>query len=270
MRVVKAVIIAHNQYSQVQAELECLQNWNGVLPENIVIVDNNSSDELSQWLQQTAYDQIICQDEAEPFANILNKLMEEYAEHSDILLINPDFLLMPEAVKLLQSNLAEAAESVGAVCPHVMQQGAADYPADIDQVVARSVELRQQSAKVLGEKICMPSPCCLISGRLLLAAGQADTKLLRWDSTLIDLSFRGLKQGFQYLEVKSACAWQLSDTKRSYDNDESYAADQAAMQKSGVWIALQSWRRVHISTQLQGKMQLIFICGRKYSRCSSK
>ena len=93
------IFIVHNQFELMKNGLDMLRVWAGINQDDVVIVDNASEDGLQQWLyEQKNLNYIVCENEMEGYAVILNTVIREFQITGDILVLSPNFIVLTNTI----------------------------------------------------------------------------------------------------------------------------------------------------------------------------
>lgn len=210
------VMIAHNQSNEVQIAVKNLKVVGQNILCKLVVVDNGSEDGLDEWLKnQKEFDYILCENEVENYADILNTVIREFCIDCDLMLLNPGTLLVPGCLEALQQALYRE-KSIGAVCPVI---GATSREKNLEAVTKAAEECQNKNCK---QVMSFNEKAALIKFDFLESIGEFDNKLILPSNIAIDYSFRGRLEGFQFLEVEYAFLYQIANTDDIYtlENDK--------------------------------------------------
>ena len=123
MNNISIILIAHNQKELIINQIKLLKIFNNISNDDLIIVDNYSSDGLSEFLHaQNEINYIICDEHPENFSSILNICINEFTQNSNILILNPNCILLPNCIKKLTENL-KPQEGIYAVSPFSIYRG---------------------------------------------------------------------------------------------------------------------------------------------------
>ena len=136
MEKVRVIMVAHNQIDLVKQGLEILKMYSQIDDEDVIVVDNASEDGLSDWLDVSRKDCLISEHQMMGFAAIINAAIHEFKIDSDILVMTPSYIMLPNAIKEMPKVLYSET-MVGAVSPSVIGSGSEhgkDYMSAVDAV----------------------------------------------------------------------------------------------------------------------------------------
>ena len=210
------VMIAHNQLNEVQIAVKNLKMVGQNILCKLVVVDNGSEDGLGEWLKnQNEFDYILCENEVENYADILNTVIKEFCIDCDLMLLNPSMLFLPGCLETLQKVLYQE-ESIGVVCPVI---GANSTEMDLAAVTKAAAECQNNNCE---QVMSFNEKAALIKLDFLKSIGEFDDKLILPSNVAIDYSFRGRLKGFRFLEAEYAFLYQIASVDDIYtlENDK--------------------------------------------------
>lgn len=149
---VHPVSIVILSYNIKDIMIECIQSIRDTCPVQsyeLVVVDNASTDGIVDWLREQTDIILRCNTENKGFAGGCNQGIEMAAENNDIMLLNNDTVVPPNAIFWLRMALYER-ETVGAAGPLTNYAGN-------DQQIMGVCETKEEYLK-LAEEICVPTP----------------------------------------------------------------------------------------------------------------
>lgn len=206
------VMIAHNQSDEVQLAIKYFKMILQDILCKLVVVDNASKDGLGEWLRnQDEFPYILCEEDIENYADIVNTVVKEFAADCDLMLLNPCLLLLPGCLEALQEELYQN-ESIGAVCPVIK---AVSWEKDFDTAVKEAAQYQERNCSHI---MNFSSEAALLRGDFLEAMGEFDNTLLLPFNVVMDYSYRGRVAGFQFVKVKYAFLYQLNHVQNIYES----------------------------------------------------
>lgn len=146
---VSIVILSYNIKDILEG---CIQSIRDTCPRKayeLVVVDNASSDGAAEWLKEQGDIVLQCNTENKGFAGGCNQGMKLANDQNDIMLLNNDTILPPNALFWLRMGLYER-ETVGAVGPLTNFAGN-------DQQINNIFHTKEEYLH-LAEQICIPMP----------------------------------------------------------------------------------------------------------------
>lgn len=191
---VLVLVIATNQYYEVQETLQSLSFCKEIEKDQILIVDNGSTDELRHWLiQQKEYSYIRCNEILEGYGRIMQKVTEEFITSEDLLVLSPGMKLAREAVSILQEAMIRC-ENCGAVTAKVEKS----QPLQISLNESKNRERINDCKKIIQVSYF----ACLISNQFLkgIDVQSYDTP----EFFFKDLSIQGILKDIYYYELDKA------------------------------------------------------------------
>ena len=114
------LIIAHNQF---QETLQCIQRIiKADQVHNIVVVDNYSSDGLSEWLVgQNNINYILCDEKEEKYADIVNLVKKEFLQEAHLLVLSPEVEFLEDSLVAMLKCIVKNSQ-VAAISPHILSK----------------------------------------------------------------------------------------------------------------------------------------------------
>ena len=84
--------------------------------------------ELRQWLEERpGINYLVCDEGRENYSTILNYAKTEFVTDEDILLLDPCYMILPDAIEEMQ-RLLYSDSTIGSVMPKVIQNGSETVP----------------------------------------------------------------------------------------------------------------------------------------------
>lgn len=139
-------------YNIVDILKGCIESIRANNPENayeLVVVDNASTDGAAEWLNEQEDIVLACNTENKGYARGCNQGIKMAAAENDIMLLNNDTIVPPNAIFWLRMGLYER-ETVGAVGPLTNFAGN-------NQMVLQQFETREEYF-ALAKSLCIPQP----------------------------------------------------------------------------------------------------------------
>ena len=187
----RVLLIANNQYEEVQQTLKSLLSKDIVKGEQIIVVDNGSEDELRHWLKdQTEYSYIQCNEILEGYGEILKVVIDEFITEEDLLLLAPGLTIDCNTISALK-GLMRKNKNCGALSAGIMQIPRFGYKNE-----EQSIEIDNLPFEHTME---LPFYGTLFQNKFLKSV-----KLESYDlpeSILKDLSFQGIEKDFVFFKI---------------------------------------------------------------------
>lgn len=149
VRPLSIVILSYNIKNVMIGCIESIRKTCFSESYELIVVDNASTDGITEWLKQQNDIVLQCNRENMGFAKGCNQGIALAAKENDILLLNNDTLVPSNAIFWLRMGLYER-ESVGATGPLTNYAGN-------DQQIVGKYETKEEFLKLAG-KICLPNP----------------------------------------------------------------------------------------------------------------
>lgn len=207
---VNFVLIVHNQFAQLNQSINNIKRFSRDILINIILVDNGSEDGLTEWLkEQEEFDYILC-DKVENYADILNTVIQEFCLKTDVFLLSPGVLLMPECLNRLY-HVLNADETIGAVSAGVLE----GVGQNNDFSVAEEKARRNDNEKK--RQILSPvQDAILFRKKFIESIGAFDREILFPENVIMDYAFRGIMTGWKYYQVENAMVLKIGEYCNPY------------------------------------------------------
>lgn len=227
----KVILIVHNQLELLQLELESLKSFANVLDNDIIIVDNASEDGTRYWIeQQEKWDYIVCDEGVENYSVIMNAVINEFRINDNILILMPNYMVLPGTIQNLQKILHED-KMIGAVTAGLIYKKDNE---NIDYDILLNSGRKQNTA--LNEKKqtmeILPG-AVLISRQLLERLNGFNEKIRLPESVIMDLAFRGMCEGYLFYRCENAFFYKLDKDKTGYEDDQKRMIDRKILKQ--IW-----------------------------------
>ncbi len=203
-------IIAGNQFEMVKKILKYLKSFSDVETDEIVIVDNGSQDGLHLWLkQQEEYNYIICGEMTEGYAAVLNEVIKQFVREENLLVLTPDFMILPKSIKNL-NNILEMDSRIGAVYGKTILSNSKKFSEAVEYA-------NMQDGKIEKRKtIEIPFQGVLFSNQMLKQIGCFDEQLFLPQNVMDDYALRGMLGNYEYYEISNTYFYQTGDNRKYY------------------------------------------------------
>lgn len=198
----KAIIVAHNQMEMVQSGIKVLRLFAGMTAEDIIIVDNGSEDGLRAWLETYSDWNYLIFDEGEQnYGVAVNAAIREFGIQEDILLLSPEYFVLPGMVEALSEALQEA-EDVGAAFPVFPKTDAGKERDYLTAVTYAQNEYgkKKRSRSMLGPTV----DAVLIKEKMLRELGEFEERLKQDAACSMDFVLQGILKGYRCIECGNA------------------------------------------------------------------
>lgn len=231
MEKVRVIMVAHNQIDLVKQGLEILKMYSQIDDEDVIVVDNASEDGLSDWLDVSRKDCLISEHQMMGFAAIINAAIHEFKIDSDILVMTPSYIMLPNAIKEMQKVLYSET-MVGAVSPSVIGSGSEhgkDYMSAVDYVnfLANDPTSRVRDKWQMG----LNAGAIMIKGSMLKCLGAFDERLLSPKNTVTDYLFRGILNEFKFLECGNAYLYSVGNDWVAWSDSVNTEVDRSVLKE---------------------------------------
>lgn len=197
MENISIILVAHNQKDLIINQINLLNTLNNISSDSIIIVDNYSSDGLDSFLKaQNKFNYIICDEHIENFSSILNLCISEFVLDTDILVIQPECILMPSTIDTLR-NALDINKKIYAVTPLTLCNGYNNINS-LSDAIAYSFSHTHDNNSL--SKIMKPlDNTVLISKKLLNTSEPFDNNLISSEAVYSDFFIQNiLNDNFTY------------------------------------------------------------------------
>lgn len=185
MKTVTTIIIVHNQIEALKMCLETVKRW-GIENNDIVIVDNASSDGTNLWLKECQDITYVYFDEGkQPYAKLINAVLGELQIESDVFILRPTYFAMPHCMEKMQKVLYTE-KKIGIVT--ALSQGTAKEAESVEEVVEKAERFAEQNTYVRDMGAEMGA--VLIKGEILKKIGKLEEKLQTASKAIDDYVLR--------------------------------------------------------------------------------
>lgn len=246
----------------------CIQSIRNTCPESayeLVVVDNASDDGAAEWLKEQTDLVLQCNSENFGFAGGCNQGIELSSPQNDILLLNNDTIVPPNALFWLRIGLYERA-TVGAVGPITNYAGN-------DQALSEELGSVQEYLKAAAQ-ICAPIPdpyenkvwlvgfAMLIKRRVLEEVGLLDTRYEWGNFEDNDYGMRVTQAGYELLLCYNSFIYHYGSLNMAKDEAKyrRFMAKnrQVFLDKWGIDISYYSYARIELVERIHaGKRDAI-------------
>lgn len=209
------VIVAWNQRAAaercVQAVLENNPN------EQIIFVDNCSSDGTREWLAEQTFDYVIFDEGVQEYGKVLNAVLENFEIAENLVLLSPRCQIGKETLHRMFATI-ESTPNVGVVGCRVngtvVEQDIAIHSLEELYEMEQVIE-GEDDYRVLGNS----GFCYAMPSRMWTEVGAFDERLAELEGVLIDYQLRAVKGGYINKICRSACVldWEVQKDTNIYE-----------------------------------------------------
>lgn len=227
----KVILIVHNQLELLQLELESLKQFTDIEEKDIVIADNYSDDGTSEWLQkQKEVNYLLCDEGIEGYSVIVNTAVREFQMTGDILILTPNYMVLPGTVQKLQRALDEDKRNgaVTALLTFKDTEKGMDYSAMADCVEQISSECGSKK-----QTMNIPAGAVLMKKEMLDEIGGFDERLRLPKNGIMDCIFRGMCFGYRFYQCENAYFFKVDADKMGYEEKEKSMIDRETLKQ--IW-----------------------------------
>lgn len=217
---ITAIIIAHNEINYTQL---CIRSLQLFAPDtSIIVVDNHSSDGLSDWLaKQSTLSYASCPDAIESYSSLANQVLDCFEIDDYILFLNPSYLVSHNCIPKLLSHLHNTPSTalVGGIESICLED---TYNFNYEELVQYS--LKHADDNRYCPAIGLPFSALLLRYSAWQQTGPFDENLTGSDAVWSDYQLRLHKNGFQIEQCPDAFLFSLEspDTWITDTYDDEY------------------------------------------------
>lgn len=208
----KVIIIAHNQKEFVKTGIDMLRLYSSLSIEDIVLVDNASSDGLNEWMQQQENLNCIYCDKVEHYAQILNTAIKEFTVEEDILLLNASFILLPHCLEKMRNHLYSE-ERIGAVGLELLHNMPGE---DIDFNKSLKIAEATKDNNEVNRKLHIRANAILIKNKMIHHLKEFNENLRLPKYVMLDYLLRGNENDYKFYLCKRAYAFAITQEEDIY------------------------------------------------------
>lgn len=202
MKKTSIIILTYNQFNYTKTCIESIRKYTKEKTYEIIIVDNNSTDETKEWLKTQKDLKIIYNDENLGFPKGCNQGIEFASVDNDILLLNNDTIVTSnwlENLKIcLESDINIGA--VGAVCnQNENRQGVSFTYENMEDMQRLAFQNNVSDVNRWEEKVFLIGFCLLIKREVIQKLKQLDEGYSPGYIEDNDLSLRIIQAGYKLM-----------------------------------------------------------------------
>ena len=217
---VSIVILSYNCLPEMQLCLDSLRETTNRTPCEIIVIDNASTDEVTNYLKNQTDIKLICNTENLGFPKGCNQGISYACPENDILLLNNDTVVTSNAIFWLRMGLYED-KSVGGTGS--VSNNASNYQ-QIPKVYSTPAEYMDYALKnnipmeyPYESKLRLTGFAFLIKRTVLNKVGLLDERFSPGNYEDDDLSFRIIKAGYKLLLCKNSFIYHFGGKSFSKD-----------------------------------------------------
>ena len=203
------LMVAENEMEYVQLSLEVIRLFTDVEDLSVIVVDNGSTDGLKEWAAtQNDFTYVYAEEGRMPFGKVVNQVRELLHVDTDLLIMDPHFMVAPGALTDMLRVLHEE-ENIGAV--GAMSNGfhgfqcLEGYENFEDAVPAISAKFKTGGKQVMG--LC--PEVILLKAKVLDELCGMDERFEGQTFTLKDLCFQMVLKDIKLMLCETALFWEM-------------------------------------------------------------
>ena len=220
---VSSVILSYNAKEEMALCLDSLRKYGGAgRYGEIIVVDNASTDGVTDYLQEQNDIQLICNTENVGFPAGCNQGIKAANPDNDIFLLNNDTVIAPNSIFWLRMGLYENAfvGGTGSVTNYAgNHQTISENFTSIEGYMEYAVKHNVPMEYPYEKKLCLIGFAYLIKRSALDAVGILDERFTPGNFEDVDLSYRLIQAGYQLLLCRNSFIFHFGS--RSFSKDVS-------------------------------------------------
>lgn len=217
---VSIVILSHNIQDIM---IGCIESIRRNCPEGsyeMVVVDNASTDGITEWLKKQSDISLICNERNQSFAYGCNQGIKRASPDNDILLLNNDTIVPPNALFWLRMGLYER-KTVGAVgpvtnCAGNHQQLNVEYQS-VEEYLKLAGQINVPMKNAYENKVFLIGFAMLIRRKVIDEIGLLDTSFAYGGFEDNDYGMRVTKAGYELLLCMNSFIYHYGSLNMSKD-----------------------------------------------------
>ncbi|MEW8956926.1 glycosyltransferase [Clostridium sp.] len=196
------IILTHNQLNYTKICIDSIRQYTKDEDYEIIIVDNNSTDETRAWLEENKDLKVILNNENMGFPKGCNQGIEIADKENDILLLNNDVIVTENWLSNLRTCLYSD-EKIGAVGPVTNsasygQSIAVNY-SSIEEIHRFASDFNKSNKELWERRIKLIGFCLLIKREVIDKVGVLDERFFPGNFEDDDYSMRVIKEGYKLI-----------------------------------------------------------------------
>ncbi|MGL5752387.1 MAG: glycosyltransferase family 2 protein, partial [Paraclostridium sp.] len=221
---VSIIILTHNKEEYTKQCIESIRKYTKYIDYEIIVVDNNSTDETISYLKSQSDIKLIQNKENLGFPKGCNQGIEISNKDYDILLLNNDTVVTINYLNNLY-NCLHSSEDIGAVGPltnsaSYLQEIAVKYE-DIEKMHEFTQIFNESNQSLWEQRIKLIGFCMLIKREVINKVGLLDEIFTPGNFEDDDYSIRMVKEGYRLILCKDTFIHHYGGV--SFDRNDDYA-----------------------------------------------
>lgn len=219
------IILTYNNLDYTKSCIESIRKYTEKNSYEIIVVDNNSTDDTKEWLLKQEYIKTILNDENLGFPKGCNQGIEVASSNNDILLLNNDTIVTSNWLNNLKTCLysSENIGAVGAVSNHNENLQGVDFTYnDLDEMQDLAKQNNISDPDKWEEKNFLIGFCLLIKREVINKIGSLDCAYSPGYIEDNDLSLRIINLGYKLMLAHDSFIHHYLGTAFRKDLDEFY------------------------------------------------
>lgn len=214
---VTIIIVAENQLQPLEVCLNLVRFYGRNMDIQVLVADNGSSDGTSQWLQDNNME-YTCFGHNAGLGKILNEMLSRYHVDTDVLLLNPDYMLTDGCLEAMREVLY-GEDRIGAVNPISNGFGRCSLPVyDYDAAANLAEELKDRPGR--RKRLGLYDGCVLLKYEAMKRVGDFSEEFHAAFFVILDYMIRMLYEDYDLMSSENAIAYSISPYEECFDEKE--------------------------------------------------
>lgn len=220
------IILTYNKLDYTKLCIESIRKYTKADTYEVIVVDNNSTDDTREWLKKQQDLKVILNDENLGFPGGCNVGINAAEQGSDILLLNNDTIVTPRWLENL-NNCLYSDEYIGAV--GAVSNNCANYQAikteykSIEEMLNFAERYNVSDASKWEQKVRLIGFCMLIKRKVMDEVGLLDERFTPGNFEDDDLGYRIQSKGYKLILCNDTFVHHFGSTSFR-DNPEKFNA----------------------------------------------
>ncbi|GFI46160.1 ubiquinone biosynthesis O-methyltransferase [Lachnospiraceae bacterium] len=208
----KIFLTIYQNMEALQLNLNYLRTISGISNEDIIIIDMGFDSHIRAWaMGQNDYN-YICAEKLENYACIMNTAIKEFSSTENIMVLNGNILCLGNCIQKLE-EISNSQENIGAVIP---VDYAAAFPQKTDLLKVLETPIDTAFEPKVQTAMKLPYQCVFFARKFIDQIGPMDEALSLPDTVMLDYSFRGLSQKWNFVYAQNIFTYEITPSVNYY------------------------------------------------------
>lgn len=249
------IIVNENQLEYLELCIESITKFTSEGTYEIIVVDNNSTNENKLYLKSQSHLKVIYNDDNKSQVENFNQGMK-IAKGESIVLLSVDTIVTPNWLNSLQKVLYKN-ENIGIVAPMSNIDDILNLNntySDINGLLNISNTINTSNLNLYDEKTSIPGYCIIIKKGVIEKIGYLDESFNLGYFKEHDYCFRAIKEGYKVLLSKSTFIYYFSNISNITVENAYYISLYKFEQKWGINLYYSDMTRNDITNQIKNNL----------------